>query len=176
MLTDNQSKELKWHISRIAGLTKDKFDSMVEYIKDEIESFLTSGTEFTMGDFAGGERYDWTGTPLEPLYWLYFKKYNCTSQDNKRAIKAAGRACGLILRHVLVTDKRRIVQMPGRKAVYQTENAFLKAKEDARNKAMNWNTGSKSRNLREIEKQKNQIRSLGIKYGLLEDFKSNLLC
>jgi len=86
-------------IARVPGIDSATFKKIVDYLDDEVDSYVQTKEWFSLRNIGGGDRYDWTGTPLEPLFKHFNEQPNTTME---KAIKKAGQLCGRILRTVII--------------------------------------------------------------------------
>lgn len=93
-------------VSWIKGIDKDTFQAIVDYLDDEVTNYMQSGKWFSLRDIGGGDRFDWTGTPLYPLYDVHIQ----AGENKTTAIKKAGWACGKILRRVIMQREENFEQ------------------------------------------------------------------
>ena len=94
----------KSEVREVQGVASDQMMLIRAFIQGAVYSWVKNrkGEWFAVRDLAGGENFDWNGTPLQTL----FDKHVKGGKPPTDAIEAAGRDIGWITKSVLSEDKR----------------------------------------------------------------------
>lgn len=97
-------------LTNVSWLEESEKVSMIDYIRDEVNSWCKNNPNqsFAARTIFGGENYDWTGTPLIPLYEYYIEL-----GDDDYAVKEAGIALWRLLKEVISTDENAFDMVTG---------------------------------------------------------------
>lgn len=87
---------------------------MKAYIQGAVYCWMKNHKKkrFAVRDLFGGENYQWYGTPIHDLYLKHINNQDDADQ-NKKAVEAAGKDVGWLLKSVLDKDKRTFKSVPG---------------------------------------------------------------
>ena len=106
MIIDECGKEVKCSKAIPSEIVPDKQQTLIEaYLQGAVYAWCNckKQEEFRFATFSGGDNYYWEGTYLYPLY------ENQPTDDNDKAVAEAAKYGGLLLKRVLMKDKRVFV-------------------------------------------------------------------
>ena len=89
-------------VNSVSGITCEEKQRIIDFLQGSVYCWCKNrkGNWFSLRDLMGGDNYYWQGTPLLPLYLKH------ESKGQADPVKEAGKDAGMILKHVISTDKR----------------------------------------------------------------------
>ena len=93
-----------------AGLLKEVEATLQGSVYALVRNHKGDGFTFALRDLFGGPNWEWSGTPLYPIWEKCLARKNGNEGE---AYRYAARVAGLILKNVLLKDRRAFKQKPG---------------------------------------------------------------
>ncbi len=92
-------------VRNVTGITDEEKQRIYDYLHGMVYSWCASNRDgwFSARDMLGNVNFNWSGTPLQVLY----DKHINEGKNPKKAIKAAGKDAGWLLKHLIANDQRQ---------------------------------------------------------------------
>ncbi|MBK8094690.1 MAG: hypothetical protein IPK32_22655 [Verrucomicrobiaceae bacterium] len=90
-------------IRSVTGVSAEQIVQMRSFLQGAVYCWVKnrSDEQFALRDLVGGENFEWSGTPLYPL----FEKHSLQGKNDPSAVAAAAKDAGWLLKAVLNDDK-----------------------------------------------------------------------